>query len=339
MEFIMKLFKLIILILASTSSLLANLNDDFIQAAECGNLEQVENCLSQEVEVNAIDNDGLTALMWAAENGHLSVVQYLIEHRAEVNAKTNYGWTALMWAAESGHLAVVQYLVEQRAEVNATTNSGLTALMEAAFKGHLSVVLYLIEHGAEVNATTNSGSTALMEAAEKGCLSVVSYLIEHRAEVDAKNIDGLTALMWATRNGHKEIAALLELCNQPGFEELRGAGQEEMANFFELPFNELKAPKQLIFLWSIILNKHEVFARLLSQGISTNTRDKHGMTALMYAVIAGNKSMVQILVNNDAQIHRENEWGQNAIQVAANSGQHSIATGFILRQKIGINIW
>ena len=174
----MNFFKLIFLILASTSPLLADINDDLIQAAKCGNLEQVENCLSQGAEIDAKNDYSLTPLILAASEGHLPVVQYLIEHRAEVNARSyNYGSTALMLAAENGHFPVVQYLVEQGAEVNAKNDYGWTALIWAARYGHLSVVQYLVEHRAEVNARTNYGSTSLMRAAYKGYLTVVQYLV------------------------------------------------------------------------------------------------------------------------------------------------------------------
>ena len=42
-------------------------------------------------------DNGATALMVASDNGHLDVVQALLAKGAEVNARDNDGLTALMW--------------------------------------------------------------------------------------------------------------------------------------------------------------------------------------------------------------------------------------------------
>jgi len=273
--------------------------------------------------------------MLAARDNHLPVVKYLIEHGADVNAKDNDDETALMEAADNGHLPVVQYLVEHGADVNAKDDTNWTPLTWAARNGHLSVVQYLIKHDTDVNTANNFGETTLMGAAFNGHLTIVRYLIEHGADVNAKTNNGKTALTWAIHKNHHNIVALIELCQQPGFEEFRADPSKFME---EQQLSKKPLPQQRIFLWSIILNHYDVFATLLIKKISPNTCDRHKMTALMYAVIAGNKYMVQILVNNGAQIHRENELGENAIQLAINNGLYSITAWFILRQKMGINI-
>jgi len=333
MEFIVKLLKLCFL-LFTTTNLLGTINDDLIRSAKNGDLEQVEDFIKHGANVNAKNIFGLTALIQATRNNHFSIVEYLIEqHKANVNARTNDGETALIAAAYNGHLPIVQYLVERGAHVNAKDNTYWTPLMCAAHNGHLSVVQYLIKHGADVNTANNFGETTLIGAAFIGHLTVIRYLIEHGAHVNAKDNRGLTALTYAKDKNHHNIVALIELCQQPGFEEFRADPSKFME---EQQRAEKPLPKQLIFLWSIILNKNDVFEELLRQGTSPNTCDEHKMTALMYAVITGSKNMVQKLANYGAQIHRENERGENAIQLAADNGLYSITAWFILRQKINI---
>jgi len=60
-------------------------------------------------DVNAKNNDGLTALMVAAENGHAKCVELLID-KSDVNAKNNYGETALIFANEHKHAECVKLL-------------------------------------------------------------------------------------------------------------------------------------------------------------------------------------------------------------------------------------
>ena len=47
---------------------------------------------------------GLTPLIVAARHNHVEVIGYLLEHGADVNAVEVNGATALVWAAVPGHL-------------------------------------------------------------------------------------------------------------------------------------------------------------------------------------------------------------------------------------------
>ena len=72
-------------------------------------------------------------------------MQALLAEGADVEAKDNGGRTALVWAAEGGHTDIVQALLAKGLEiwplsahywVNTTDSEGWTALMHAASKGH-----------------------------------------------------------------------------------------------------------------------------------------------------------------------------------------------------------
>ena len=53
--------------------------------------------------MDAIDEDGQTALMWAAGSGHTDVARMLIEHNANVTIVDSKGLKALDWAITNGH--------------------------------------------------------------------------------------------------------------------------------------------------------------------------------------------------------------------------------------------
>jgi ankyrin repeat protein len=52
--------------------------------------------------------------MWAAFGGHVEIVQELLQAGAKVNAKNNDGETALMWATWRGHDDIVEMLKKSR---------------------------------------------------------------------------------------------------------------------------------------------------------------------------------------------------------------------------------
>ena len=87
-------------------------------------------------------------LMDAATNGNIKLVNELIIAGADVNANDNNGVTALMVASREGHTSCIEMLVARGADVNAKNDSGMTALMYASQNEHSEAVKFLKESGA-----------------------------------------------------------------------------------------------------------------------------------------------------------------------------------------------
>ena len=68
------------------------------------------------LNLNAQDDMGSTALMWVASRGHTEIVKALIDAGVELNIQANVGWTALIYAAVGGHTEVVNALIAAGAE-------------------------------------------------------------------------------------------------------------------------------------------------------------------------------------------------------------------------------
>ena len=171
-----------------------------------------------EVNDNAKDQSGYTALHWAAVVGAAEVAKVLIANGAEVNAKDNFGWTPLhraAWRARATRknaAEVAKVLIANGAEVNVKDKgeSGNTPLHLAS---GAEVAEVLIANGAEVNAKDNDGNTPLHDAARGGAewngAEVAKVLIANDADVNAKNKKGETPLYVATREESAEVKKLL----------------------------------------------------------------------------------------------------------------------------------
>ena len=71
-----------------------------IQAAKTGNIIHVQALLAKNVNANAKDSEGTTALMFAAQKGYTEIVRILLNNDANVNhVSRRFGLTALMLAA------------------------------------------------------------------------------------------------------------------------------------------------------------------------------------------------------------------------------------------------
>ena len=140
--------------------------------------ELVKQLIQKKVNLNAIDQDGRTALMLAGYNGHTELVRILLDKGARVNIRDGSGRTALLFTATGPFPKTVELLLERKADPNIVDNQErFSALMHAAAEGHIEVV---------------------------------KILLDHEADARLKDIDGDTAESFARQNGHTELADLLK---------------------------------------------------------------------------------------------------------------------------------
>jgi ankyrin repeat protein len=69
---------------------------------------------STDIDIDATNEDGMTALHLAAESGDLDAVRLLLEHRADMHIAENGGSTAEQLVTSSGHTEVAELLRSSR---------------------------------------------------------------------------------------------------------------------------------------------------------------------------------------------------------------------------------
>ncbi|WP_218080451.1 ankyrin repeat domain-containing protein [Anthocerotibacter panamensis] len=90
---------------------------ELLRAVAAGEAHTVKALLTQGMDVNAQDDDGMCALVLASFKGHMAVVEVLLEAGADVDAKTNYGVTPLKAATMKGHQQIVEILTAHQSLV------------------------------------------------------------------------------------------------------------------------------------------------------------------------------------------------------------------------------
>jgi uncharacterized protein len=172
--------------------------------------------LKQNVNVNAVQPDGTTALHWAAHWDDLSTVERLLKAGANVNAANRYGVTPLFVAATNGNAPIVERLLKAGADANTVSGAnkavgeGEPALMAAARTGSVDAVKALLRHGADVAATEAwHQQNALMYAAWANSPGAVQELLDWGGDIGAAAEGGFTALHYAARAGSLEATRVL----------------------------------------------------------------------------------------------------------------------------------
>lgn len=113
--------------------------------------ESLDRYLKQSADINAKDERGKTALIYACSGNYLCTygVELLLAAGADVNVKDNHGWTALMYAALANNRWTVKLLLDAGADFNIKGNAGHTPLMCAAFSAMRNCIEPLIAAGAD----------------------------------------------------------------------------------------------------------------------------------------------------------------------------------------------
>jgi ankyrin repeat protein len=221
-------------------------------AARNGDQKTVEVLLARraragEPDLDAVDDSGWTALMFAADSGHALIVRALCEAGANTEVRCKIGRTALMQAVSAEQLDAMAELISQGADIDAQDEQGCSALLYAALGANPEPIITLREANADMELPDSSGYTVLMSAvqgaqtqivlallqpipgkpapevdrrddmertpimlaASEGMFEAIRALIDHGASCNAVDINGETALHIAARFGYTDALRVL----------------------------------------------------------------------------------------------------------------------------------
>jgi uncharacterized protein len=240
----------------------------------------------------------------------------LVPEGVDLNARNEEGLTALFVACYAENFAVIEALLSKGADVNATTEDGWTPLMAAAMKGNVDITRKLIEFGAEARCFNNeSECTAFMYAAQVGAVEVVR-LLAPLSELNAQSKEGWSALMLASQNNHQSVilalldefsGVIINTSDARGFIALHYAAQEDHVEVARILIargadaNAVDKNGVSALHMVALLNYPEMAKILVQAGGNVNARNATGATPLKIALLAGNQEIVEHLLLNGAK--------------------------------------
>jgi len=211
---------------------------DLLKCVKSGNVRSVVLALESGANVTQRDEFGRSALHIAVCNGKKAVVRVLLKNKeVDVNAVDNKGVTVTCVAVCMGCVETLRLLLRSgRVDVGKVMVSGWTVLHFAAFKHKLEMLRVLVEEGGvNVDVVSLSGVTALWVAAESNFLPGLHYLVGAGADVLVTEKDSGCSVLDVVGNDEcmeylkgvvsevevdgdeKYSHEFLELCSREGF--------------------------------------------------------------------------------------------------------------------------
>ncbi|XP_078591086.1 uncharacterized protein LOC144870583 isoform X2 [Branchiostoma floridae x Branchiostoma japonicum] len=139
---------------------------------------------SVDVQVNAINQAGLTALHQAALDGNIDFVKLLVRHGAKVNCQDEDGWTPLHAAVAEGHPQVARFLLRSGARRSVRNADGDTPEelveeedddMESVFREEVEGVEGAIGEAEEEEGAVGEDHGGAVEFTDSAGISVRFY--------------------------------------------------------------------------------------------------------------------------------------------------------------------
>jgi ankyrin repeat protein len=148
-----------------------------------------------------------TPLMVAVRHSQSIKVSSLLFSRENVNAIDQEGHTALTYAASSGDIKIMRLLLMAGADIHYENER---PLVDCVLGGHQAGAKYLISKGADLNARQSEGYSILMRAVKGGDIEMAKLLVESGADVNAKSDYGDTVVSYARAKGYSQLAEFLK---------------------------------------------------------------------------------------------------------------------------------
>ncbi|RWS29021.1 zinc finger protein-like protein [Leptotrombidium deliense] len=239
-------------------------------------------------KVNADVDFSTFDIVKATQYGALTRVQELIDAGYDVNQRDSENVTLLHWAAINNRREIVKYFMSKEADINAIGGDlKSTPLHWATRQGHLQMVVILMQHGADPSIFDGEGCTCLHLAAQFGHTSIVAYFLAKGQDVDIPDANGMTPLMWAS----------FRITTFPVPRKFPCIADENPVVFY--------------------LYRNDPTRLLITLGASLNLTDnKHGNTALHWAVYSRNNNAVSLLLNAGANAFICNRQGDTPTEMS-----------------------
>jgi ankyrin repeat protein len=162
-----------------------------------------------KLDINAVDDAGMTPLMWATYNNNPLVTEFLLGQGADCEEKDRDGMTAMHWAVHQDGVKCLEMLL-QADHTYFKDHRGRTVLHLSAETGSLTACDLIIQLRADaVHDLDRMGRTPLHYAAACSRVDVCALLLDRGSDAAHRDLTGKTAIEYARLKRFDYVVALL----------------------------------------------------------------------------------------------------------------------------------
>ncbi|XP_065193226.1 transient receptor potential cation channel subfamily A member 1-like [Sycon ciliatum] len=265
---------------------------------------------------NAVDT-GSDPLHQAARDGMVMELTHILDTSPmnTTNSLDGNSYAPLHYAARGNHIECVKMLLDNGADANIQGDEERTPLFLAAKCNRPDVVGILCQHpGARTDLPDMYGMLPSHVAARRGHSAVLKELNKSGAlHIESPDFHGNTALHHSCMSGNAEVANfLLE----------HGASPLHKNNNKETPYH-LAAKEGFVSVLKIIL-KNKIFDPESQRRQMMADRDNEGNTCLHLAAQNGHTQVVQLCLQELADINAHNSFFATPLHLAAVNGHEEV---------------
>ncbi|KAL8766351.1 MAG: hypothetical protein Q9209_006878 [Squamulea sp. 1 TL-2023] len=283
-------------------------------AATFGLANIVKTLLREGLDIDAVDDKGITALMCSAHAGYTDTIRTLLEAGADINKSNASSITALMAAASRGYDDAVQLLLENGAKLDSTDEWENTALHHAILRGFTSIAMLLLDKGADLNPTYSTLNLAICSKS----VAMVEFVSNKAAE--ANETDVIESSLLDTNHYSRPSTEILALLIRKG---------ASLTVFNEDGQTPIHLAAQMGVADAVRL--------FLNHGVAPSLRSQDGYTPLHWATFKGSIETVDLLVDHGADLTAQNDAGATVLHTCLHYKSHDDVVSFIVRKGVPVD--
>ncbi|MEE1059293.1 MAG: ankyrin repeat domain-containing protein [Treponema sp.] len=279
-----------------------------------GKIDEAKDKFANQYDINAVDEDGNTALHLAAQINNVDLVTFLVIKGANSEIKNMKGQTPLHAAIDSNGHDAAAFLASIGKNLFAKNADGMTALDVGLAKNPIYYDLFITEKTGSI--IDDEGKTIVHHFVNTKDKDAIVACVNKAIPISVKDLNEQTPLDVAFENVKDvksvEIAALLILSGatqaNSDFEYFQIALTNRNLNY---RFEDGQTPLHI----SSIHGHEGITTYLLANSAATNVQDSTGATPLHEAVRYGHKDIAKILLDAGANVNAKDNLGKTPILV------------------------
>ncbi|GJQ87536.1 hypothetical protein Trydic_g18477 [Trypoxylus dichotomus] len=289
----------------------------------------VELLLKYDADVDIRGRRCRTPLCAAVRKQNREIIGLLLQHGADPNFMKEELTSPLILAIENGDEVITETLLNHGADVNLEDEYDGTPLHRAVTTSKISIIGLLLRNGANVNYTKRHSWTTLTYAIHlNSSKDVVEMLLSYKADANLQDKNGETPLSMAIKTRNLPVIELLlqngaraDCTSLSTWANRICADKSDNKSSAQMPVNariKTKGIHEITPLCAAIKIKNpDIVEILLNNRADVNWRDEYDLSPLTVTVETGNTQIAKTLLKNKANVNFNNEFGMTALYVAA----------------------